>query len=122
MSAGAFVDSFYSSNELGTTHPIRVQPETIALTLGGQANTAPSGVGAIGPSAQVSKGKRAIGINARTVTIELTEALAGYQVGSTIRLPWLDDATFAALTPKVTVGTYLATECKLVGKSPETVR
>lgn len=122
MSSGAFVDSFYLSNELTTTHPIRVQPETIALTLGGQANTAPSGTGAIGPSAQVSRGKRSIGINARTVTIELTASLAGYLPGSKITLPWLDPDTFADITPKVTTGTYLSTACKVVGKSPETVR
>lgn len=122
MSSGIFSDSFYSSNELGSVHPIRVQPETIAIVLGGQANDAPSGTGAIGPSAQVSRGKRSIGINARTVSIRLTVALANYKAGSVITLPWLDDSTFAALTPKVTTGTYLATACILVGKTPETVK
>ena len=122
MSSGAFTDSFYESNELGTIHPIRVQAETLALTLGGQANAAPAGTSAIGPSAQVSRGKRSIGINARTVTVELTAALAGYLAGSKITLPWMDPDTFAAITPKVTTGTYLSTACKVVGKSPETVR
>jgi len=122
MSSGAFTDSFYESNELGSVHPIRVQPETIALSLGGQTNDAPAATGAIGPSAQVSRGKRSIGINARTVTIELTAALSGYLAGSKITLPWLEAATFADITPKVTTGTYLATACKVVGKSPETVR
>lgn len=121
MSSGSFADSFYASNELGTTHPIRVQPETIALVLGSQANTAPDGASAIGPSAQVSRGKRSIGINARTVTIELTAALAGYLAGSKITLPWLAAGTFAAITPKVTTGTYLATACKVIGKSAEKV-
>lgn len=122
MSSGIFSDSFYSSNELGSVHPIRVQPETIALVLGGQANTAPAGTGAVGPSAQVSRGKRSIGINARTVSVRLTAALANYKAGSVISLPWLDNSTFAALTPKVTTGTYLATACILVGKTPETVK
>jgi hypothetical protein len=122
MSAGAFADSFYESNELGTVHPIRIQPETLALTLGGQANDAPDGASAIGPSAQVSRGKRAIGINARSVSIKLTAALTGYKAGSVITLPWLDPATFADITPKVTTGTYLATACIVSGKSPETVR
>ena len=122
MSAGAFQDSFYESNELGSVHPIRVQPETIALTLGGQANVAPSGTGAIGPSAQVSRGKRSIGINARTVTIQFTATKTGYLAGSKITLPWLDPATFSDVTPKVTTGTYLEVACKVVGKSPETVR
>lgn len=121
MSSGAFVNSFYESNELGTTHPVRVQPETIALVLGGQANTAPAGTGAIGPSAQVGRGKRSIGINARTVTVKLTATLAGYLAGSTITLPWLAEGTYAALTPKVTTGTYQTVACILTGKSAEKV-
>lgn len=121
MSSGSFEDSFYESNELGSVHPIRVQPETIALTLGGQANVAPVGTAAIGPSAQVSRGKRSIGINARMVTVRLTATKDGYLAGSTISVPWLDPATFAAITPKVTLGTYLAVACKVIGKSPEKV-
>ena len=121
MSAGAFVNSFYESNELGSVHPIRVQPETLALELGGEANDAPDGAAAIGPSAQVSRGKRALGINARTVTVRLTAALTGYAAGSTITLPWLDPATYDGITKKVTTGTYLGTACLCVGKGPEQV-
>jgi hypothetical protein len=122
MSSGIFADSFYESNKLGTVHPIRVQPETISLTLGGQANTAPDGASAILPSAQVSRGKRSIGINARTVSIRLTATLANYKAGSVITLPWLDPDTFDAIIPKATTGTYLATACIVVGTSPETVK
>lgn len=121
MSSGAFVNSFYESNELGSVHPIRVQPETLGLMLGGQSNAAPSGTGAIGPSAQVSRGKRALGINARSVTVRLTATLAGYLPGSTISVPWMDPDTFADITPKVTTGTYLGTACICTGKSPEKV-
>ena len=122
MSSGAFVDSFYESNELNSVHPIRVQQETIDLELGGEDNAAPDGAAAILPSAQVSRGKRSIGINCRTVTIEFTATKAGYLAGSKITLPWLSKATFAAIKPKVTVGTYQAVACKVTGKSPETVR
>ena len=121
MSAGAFSNSFYSSNELGTTHPIRIQPETAALVLGGVTNAAPSGTGAIGPSAQVSQSKKALGINARTVTVKLTALLSGYAAGARIKLPWLDESTFAGVTPKVTTGTYLATAVICVGKTAEKV-
>lgn len=121
MSSGAFDDSFYSSNTTGNVHPIRIQPETISLTLGGVANAAPAGTGAVLPSAQVSQGARSFGINARKVSIRLTAALTGYQSGSVIRVPWLSDTTFDALTPKVTTGTYLGTACIVVGKSPEKV-
>lgn len=122
MSSGAFTDSFYASNELGTTHTIRVQPETIALELGGVANEAPVGTGAIQPSAQVSRGKRSIGLNARTVTIQFTATKAGYLAGSKITLPWLKSTTFSAIRPKSTTGTYQEVACKVVGKSAETVR
>jgi hypothetical protein len=121
MSAGAFTNSFYGSNELGTVHPIRVQPETLALELAGEANAAPDGTDAIGPSAQVSRGKRALGINARTVTIRLTAALTGYATGATITLPWLDPSTYSGITKKVSVGTYLGTACLCIGKSAESV-
>lgn len=121
MSAGAFLNSFYSSNKLGTVHPIRVQPETVGLILGGTANAAPSGTGAIGPSAQVSQSKKSLGINARTVTVKLTATLTGYVAGARIVVPWLDDSTFDAITPKVTTGTYLATAVIVVGTSDEKV-
>jgi hypothetical protein len=121
MSAGAFENSFYTSTDLGTVHPIRIQPETKGLTLGGVANDAPDGTAAILPSAVVSKGTKAFGINARTVSIQLTAALTGYKAGSVIRVPWLEDSTFAAIAPKVTTGTYLATACKVVGKRAEKV-
>lgn len=121
MSSGIFENTFYESNELGTTHPIRTQPETLSLTLGGVANEAPAGTGAIAPSAQVSQGKRKLGLNARTVTIQLTAALTGYKPGGYIRVPWLIESTYGPLVKKVTLGTYLGTACRLVGKSPETV-
>jgi hypothetical protein len=121
MSSGAFTDTFYESNKLGTIHTIRVQPATLALELGGQANAAPAGTEAIKPSAKVSSSKRDIGINARTVTIRLTANLAGYSAGATIKLPWLKPDTFDGIVPKATTGTYRGTACKVVGVSEETV-
>jgi hypothetical protein len=121
MSSGAFVNSFYSSESTGATHPIRIQPETAALVLGGATNAAPSGAGAVAPSAQVSQSSRSLGINARTVTVRLTAALTGYQSGARIKLPWLDSTTFAAIVPKVTTGTYLGTAVIVVGKKAEQV-
>jgi hypothetical protein len=121
MSSGAFSDSFYECAELATTHPIRVQPETIALVLGGVANAAPSGTGAVLPSAQVSRGTRALGINARMVSLRLTATKDGYKAGSVIRVPWLVEDTFVDIKPKVTTGTYLSTACIVVGKTGEKV-
>jgi hypothetical protein len=121
MSSGAFENGKYESNETGEVHKIRVQPETKALTLGGVANAYPADPAEGKPSAQVGRGKRSIGINARTVSIRLTAALAGYKAGSVITLPWFVRSTFDALSDSAT-GTYLATACELVGKSAEKVR
>lgn len=124
MSAGIFTTALYSSNVTGTIHPIRVQPETLTLSLGGTANAQASGT-AILPSAQVSKGKRSIGINARTVTVKFTGANvpAGYKADSPITVPWMqNNAAFLTAVPNVTAVTYLGETAILVGKSPEFVR
>lgn len=121
MSSGAFENGKYDSPATSGIHSIRVQPETKALTLGGVANAYPAGAVDSKPSAQVSKGKRSVGVNARTVSIKLTAALAGYKTGSVIVLPWFVASTFEALPANAT-GTYLATACELVGTSPERVR
>lgn len=121
MSAGAFENGKYASNGTGGVHKIRVQPETKALTIDGVANAYPAGGVDSKPSAQVGKGKRSIGINARTVSIKLTAALTGYKSGSVITLPWFVASTFDDLTVGAT-GTYLATACELVGTSAEKVR
>lgn len=124
MSSGAFTTSLYSSNLTGLVHPIRIQPETLAVTLGGTANAAATGT-AVLPSAQVSKGKRSIGINARTITIKFAAGTVptNYKAESPITLPWLqNNAAFTAAVPGVTAVNYLATAAILVGKSPEVTR
>ena len=121
MSAGVFETGRYASNETGLTHGIRVQPETKALTINSVANDYSAVTTLTKPNAQVGKGKRSVGINCRTVTIQLTTALTGYKAGSNIVLPWFVESTYNAIARDQT-GTYLATACKVVGKSPERVR
>ena len=121
MSAGAFETGRYSCEATAGIHAVRVQPETKALVIGAATNAYPAGAVDAQPSAQVGRGKRSIGINARTVSIKLTATLAGYKAGSVITLPWFVPATFTSLV-KGQTGTYLATACELVGKSPEQVR
>jgi|SRR3972149_183757 len=124
MSSGAFVVSKYSSNTLGTIHPIRIQPETLALTLGGTANAAATGT-AVLPSAQVSKSRRAIGINARTVTIKFVAGTVptGYKADSPITVPWLqNNSAFLTAVPGETAVEYLETAAVLVGTNAEKVR
>jgi len=123
MSAGTFDISQYSSNTLGTIHRIRIQPETLAATLGGTANAAPSGT-AVLPSAQVSQSKRSLGINARTITIKFAsgDEPSGYKPDSPITIPWLqNNSAFLTAVPGITAVTYLGNDAILVGTSPEKV-
>lgn len=119
MSAGIFEIRKYLSTKTGQVHPIRVQPETLALTLGGNANGESAGALESPISAQVSQGTRSLGLNARTVTVTWVGAApTDYKAGGTISLPWLDETGFDALTKGVT-GTYLATPVRVVGTREE---
>lgn len=92
MSAGAFLRSKYElSSPSGVRVPIRVQPETLTLTIGSDTNAPPDGALTAGwPSAQVSGGRRGLGIFARTATFVFTGTPpAGYKVGATLTLPIL---------------------------------
>lgn len=126
MSAGAFLNTGYEA-ESGTIFPIRVQPESLTLTLNGTANDAPAAAPAINlPSAQVGKGRRAIGVNARLVRFKITDATppAGYKADGLLTLPVLQIATYTAYG-KGQTGTYTlngtAYAVAYVGKSPETI-
>lgn len=123
MSSGAFLNTFYTT-DAGNVVPIISQPETLALVLGGETNAGPAGPAAAGfPSAQVSKGRRSLGINARLVRVKFPPggAPAGYADTGAIALPWFDPTSFATLSTGAT-GTYLGSACSLVGKTAESVR
>lgn len=126
MSGGSFVTVAYE-NGAGVFHPIRVQPETLTLSLNSVVNSAPANTpGANLPSAKVSSSKRAIGINARTVRVRTSETAPpiGYKPGSIIALPVLQAATFAAYS-KGQTGSYslngTAYDVTFVGKTPESI-
>lgn len=123
MSNGRFEKHFYSSNKTGLVHPIRIQPETLALNVGGVANASAAGPATNPISAQVSQSKRALGLNARTVTIKFpTTAPTGYKVDSPISLPWLagtDDFDSFAAGDTVT---YLGATGEVVGTTAETAK
>lgn len=121
MSAGRFVRTRYETAR-GNIHPIRVQPETLVLTIAGATNDAPAGSVDGQGSARVSTGRRSLGINARLVRLAWSgSAPAGYDANGTITLPWLQELTFVALLPGAT-GTYLGAGVVLVGKTGESVR
>lgn len=120
MSAGVFVTKSYAASyAANTNHPIRVQPETLTLIIGG--NTNGDAIGAINNpiSAVTSRGKRQLGLRPRTVTFKFTGAAPeGYEDAGVITLPYLQTAGFDAIT-KGTTGTYLAAAITVVGKSAE---
>lgn len=120
MSAGAFVNTFYET-DLGTIVPIKLQPETLTASFDGTANAAGGTTAEPGyPSAQVSKSKRAIGINARTVSIKIDTPATGYLDNTLVRIPVLDLTVFNGIT-KFSPATCAAGSGQVVGKSPESV-
>lgn len=124
MSSGAFEDSFYT-DDYDNVRPIRIQPETRGLNIGGQANSAPAGPATSGAGyVRVSGGKRTYGITPRKVSIRFTATPpAGYKEGQTYRIPVLVPGHWKAYTdPKLQTGTYLGVACVVVGKSAESGR
>lgn len=127
MSAGNFdLDGKYESG-VGNVYRCRPQPETSGLTIGGAANAYPAG--AISPglgTLTLSKGKRALGVIPRTVTVRFTEAPTGQVadyagVGSRYTVPVFDPAVWDAISEGDT-GTYLGVAVVVDVKSPELVR
>jgi len=121
MSEGRFEIVNYGSNKLATVHPIRIQPETLTLTIGGVTNSAPIG-SAVLPSAQVSQGKRKKGLNARSVTFKFAvdAAPVGYKPESPISLPWLQNNAAFNGTFAGQEGSYQGADIVIVGTSNET--
>jgi len=127
MSAGAFTTVGYQATyNAAQVHPIRVQPETLALevTIGGvvTTNTGEPIADVTNPiSAVVSRGRRSKGLNARLIRITFGEnPPADYRAFSTIALPAVNPALLAA--PAGASGNYLGTEVTVAGTSPESIR
>lgn len=120
MSAGSFEYSKYESNA-GNVYRIRVQPETLALDIGGNTNTPPAGDIDSEGTVKVSGGKRSFGVIPRSVSLAFTGALPDGYSGDNVRVPILTQATYDAISSSAT-GTYLGVGVEVVGKSPEQVR
>lgn len=121
MSAGPFESSFYTSDD-GTVHPIRIQPETRGLTIGGQANSSPSGPATANAGlVRVSGGKRTTGLTPRKIRVRFTGTQpAGYKEGGVVAVPVLIPGHFNAYRrPLYQTGTYLGAAIEVVGSSPE---
>lgn len=120
MSQGKFELSKYEADN-DEIHPIRIQEETLGVTIGGQANTAPTTATTSSISARVSGGNRRLGLKARSVSFAFkTDAPTGYKVDSPIRLPILKKVTYAAISKGQTF-TYQGKTATVIGKQNERV-
>lgn len=122
MSSGSFQTAKYqldSGNGAGIAS-CRVQPETLAASINSTANSEPSGAVTLPASAKVSGGKREFGIAMRTVTLEFTSTIPDGYTGDNVRIPVMTEATYASWT-KGQTGTYLGSDVRVVGRSPEVV-
>jgi len=126
MSAGSFDLNGKYESDAGQVYRCRPQPETSAMTLGGEANAYPAGAVTAGiGSVSLSKGNRQLGVVPRRVKVRWTAAptgpVADYGgIGSTFVVPVFDPATFAAYSEGDT-GTYLSTACVVDKKFGERV-
>lgn len=121
MSAGIFTRSRYEADD-GEIHPIRVQPETILASLGGNDNDAPAGAVTIGLSARISQSKRAFGLKPRMVSLAwFSGAPSGYDALGVIRIPILTKAAYDDIQVGDS-GSYLGGTVTVIGKSAESKR
>lgn len=123
MSTGEFVESKYENGLNGAIHPIRVQPETLTLTIDGIVNGAPAGDIDSDLRAFSGSRNRRGAVNARKVGLEITAAGPNeYLVGSTIYVPVLIPETLGSyLLPSGKTGTYNGASVRVIGSSPERV-
>lgn len=121
MSSGVFTIAGYETDN-GDIVPIKVQPETLTAVLGTANATAGASFAAGFPSAQTSQSKRALGINARTVSITFAPGAepADYKPGTILKIPVTTKARFDALSKGSSV-TYLTATGRIAGKSPERI-
>ena len=121
MSAGKYSTAGKYTADGGTIHPIRVQPETLTMTVGGTANAAPAGAVNSPFSAKISKNRRGYGLKPRSITIRWDGAAPdGYDPNGLITLPILQAALFNS-AQKDTAVSYLGSTAKVVYKTPESL-
>ena len=123
MSAGTFETAFYETSSENGSFKLRcrVQPETLAATIGGTANDGVTGPATAPGSATISQGRRSAGVNMRYVTLKFTGTPPTGYSGDPVRIPVLDPAVFAEWTLGRT-GTYLGAAVEVVGRVGETVK
>lgn len=98
MSAGAFSNTRYESDG-GTIHFIKVQEETLTMTVGGTANDAPTGAIDSQFAAETSRGAKAYGLRPRKINVSFTdEPPTGYRPYTSLQLPILTTDLFESIS------------------------
>lgn len=122
MSSGEFTRTFYGldTGNGGGIVRARVQPETLAATIDSVANAGATGPASVPITARANGGNSEFGVNMRTVTLAFTGTVPDGYAGDNVRIPVLQEATYAAWTIGST-GTYLGQAVEVVGRSPERV-
>lgn len=129
MSAGEFTKlaRYQATYDTAQLHPIRVQPETLTLTLDKApapdlVNTVPAGATTNPISALVGLSRRERGLRARFVTIKWSGSPpSGYKPGTTLNVAIMQQSVFNSINIG-DVGSYLETAIEVVAKEPERVR
>lgn len=121
MSAGAFSDVKYESNE-GGIHPADAQPETVALDVDGTVNALPTGPLTSKIPAKVSGSPRSKQLTCRRLTVQFGTTPGsfpdGYLPGGKTNLPWFVKSTFdSIIVPSDAI--YLGINCRITGKRGE---
>jgi len=120
MSAGDFEYSKYES-DAGNIYRVRVQPETLAATIG-SANAAPAGATDTEGTIKINFSRRAFGITQRFVTVRFTATVpTGYSADSTPRIPIMTKSVYDAIDLDDT-GTYLGSAVEVIAKSAESIK
>jgi len=120
MSSGAFEAGRYSTND-GDVYACRAQPESKGLTLGGVANSYPTGAVTQKTSANLTGSSRQNGVTARRIRVRLTATLAGYLPNAVLTVPIFNTTLYNGVVPNA-VGTYLGTAVIFVGRTAESVK
>lgn len=119
MSQGAFGVALYYTNK-GNVCNVKIQPETLGATVGGQVNSNIAGTVNQQASANVS-GRRGNGVFCRKVNLVFTGAPpAGYSANGRLSVPWLTEAGWDIIE-KGDTGTYLGAAVRCTGKTAESI-
>lgn len=121
MSSGAFITTRYQLDDTTTIVPVRLQPETVAMTDGTVANDPPAGSVTLSTHAKARKGNREYGIGCRGITVSWEGSPPANYEDDNLFIPVLTPVAFAAYNVGDTV-TYLATTATVVSKKSESLR